>query len=211
MRIKKYNTLELREEVSFSKLYKNAMSAFTKNFASETSKLMGAPTRHSKLIQMKANEKKDYITFLFATERTPKYKDNFNMGVVNPQTFKILKDNLYTIEIRILDFFTLLNKELVSSDEPITNNTIESVFKKANVQVWSDVPAFHWQGCNYYLSQLDGSIHPTDIEPKHWDQYHRGQQLLDKHSGGIINSIAFYIPQMRMMIKKYFGITKKKK
>ena len=211
----KYQSIHIKrfsEEVAFKDLYKKAMSDLTKYFAKETNKLMGSPTRHSKLIQAKFNPKKDYVTFIFATERTPKYKDNFNLGAVDSKTFKIMKDNLYTIEIRILNFFTLLQEELNNDiyQQEITNNSIENVLKSAYIKIWSDVPSFHWQGGNYNLSQLDGSIYPTDIPPKHWNNYHKGKQILDKHSAGIINSYKFYIPQMRMIIKKYLGVTKKK-
>jgi len=203
--------INFSEEIRLSDLKKSAgMSNFTKKFAKETNRLMGNPTNHSKLVDMKVNKSQDYITFTWVTERTPKYEDNFNMEVVNPKTWKFHKDNLYTIQIRILDFFKLLKTMPKYRKNKITKQDIKDVLEVADVKIWSDVPAFHWQGANYNLSMFDGSIYPTSIAPEHWDKYHNSDQLLDKHSAGIINSIAFYIPQMTQSIRKFMGLTNKK-
>jgi len=199
----KFSDIEkLEEELRISDLMKNAgMSQFTQKFAKETNKLMGTASQRARLVQMKVNLNKDYITFIWLTERTPKYKDNFNTNVVIPKTWELKKDNLYTIEIRILDFFKHLQK---LPDYPsITNENIENIFLKANCQIWSDVPAFEFQGMNYTLSLFDASIYPENRPPKYWNKYHNSDQFVDKHTGSIINSIKFYIPQMRQMILKY--------
>lgn len=209
--MKRYNSLfKFTEEVAFADLYKSSMSVLTQHFAKETNQLMGAPTKHSKFIQAKFNTDKDYIIFIFLTERTPKYKDNFHTGIVDPDTWEIMPDNLYTIEIKVLGVISKLKQMTNNFQDELTNKMIEDVITQSYIQIWSDVPSFHWQGGNYYLSRLGGSIHPTDIPPKHWDKYHHKKQLLDKHSAGIINSYKFYIPQMRQTIKKYLGKTKQK-
>ena len=201
--MKHYKRITLDEDLRLSDLMKSAsMSAFTKKFAKETNKLMGNATKRAKIVSVKVNKKKDYVTFTWLTERTPKYKDNFHTQVSDPnKDFQLKKDNLYTIQIRFLDFFKLLNTRPDKTN--ITDKDIEDVLTNANVQVWSDVPAFHWMGMNYNMSMFDASIYPTTIEPKYWNKYHNADQLLDKHSAGILNSIKFYIPMMRQMIKKY--------
>ena len=208
----KWITIKLKEylgeELRLSDLMKSAsMSDFTRNFNKETNKLMGNPTNHSKLVQMKVNENDDYITFYWVTERTPKYKDNFNTQVVNPDDFSLQKDNLYTIEIRILDFFKLLNTR--PDENEVTNKDIEEVLFNANLRVWSDVPAYQFQGMNYNMTMFNAAIYPETRSPKYWNKWHDEDQFLDKHSAGIVNSIKFYIPQMRQMVKKYLGLTKK--
>jgi hypothetical protein len=56
----------LTEDLRLSDLTKNAgLSKFSKKFSKETNKLMGNPTNHTKLVQMKVNKVKDYITFIF--------------------------------------------------------------------------------------------------------------------------------------------------
>lgn len=203
-RYKKFFTEELR----LSDLMKSAsMSDFTKKFNKETNKLMGNPTNHSKLVQMKVNENEDSITFFWVTERTPKYKDNFNMQVVDPTNFTMYKDNLYTIEIKFLEFFSLLNTRPDKNE--ITNKNIEEVLMNSDIMLWSDVPAYEFQGMNYNMSLFSASLYPENRPPNYWNKFHNSDQLLDKHAAGIVNSIKFYIPQMRMMIKKYMGLTKK--
>lgn len=186
------------ESIKLSDLTKATMSSFTKKFAKETNKLMGNPTNHSKLVDAKVNRKQGYIDFYWVTERTPKYKDNFNMEVVNPQNWQLYKDNLYTIQLRLLDILPLLQ-----SQENLINDDIEKAIWTVDVKVWDDTPMFHYQGANYNLSTLDGSIYPTDIPPKYWNKFHNEYQFLSKHSAGIFQSIKFYVPQMRQVIKKY--------
>jgi len=191
------------EDISFKDLMQNkGISNFTKKFKKETDKLMGSASQHSKLVQAKVNRKRDYIDFYWVTERTPaeRYKDKFNLMRVTPSNWKLQKDNLYTIQIRLFDVFKKLKE---TNPETINNKTIEDLLLNSKIQIWSDVPAFHYQGMNYYLSNLNGSIYPTNIKPKFWDKYHNGEQLLDKHIQGIINAIKFYIPQMRQILKSY--------
>jgi len=196
------------ENLRFTDLMKKAsMSDFTKGFAKETNKLMGAPTTHTKLKSMKVNKKQDYIIFVWKTKRTPKYDKGTPMKVVDPKAdFSLKSARVYTIEIKILDFFKLLHTK---PNGDFTNKDIEDVFNVCDIQIWSNVPAFHWMGMNYNMGMFDASLYPTDIEPKHWNDYHNSDQFLDKHTAGVVNSIKFYIPQMRQMIKKYMGLTKK--
>ena len=195
----------LDEEFLLTDLMQNkGLSSFTKKFKKETDGLMGSASKHTKYVQMKVNRKKDTITFTFLTERTPKYPDNFHTQTTDFNKWKLNKDNLYTMEIKFLD---VLNK-LKEQKDTLSNKDIEDILLNAYIQVWSDVPSFHFQGNNYYMSLNNASIHPTSIPPKHWDQKHHGEQLLDKHLQGLINNIKFYIPQMRQSIKKYLGITK---
>lgn len=209
--MKRYEYLLLNqfsENLRLSDLMKSAsMSTFTKKFAKETNKLMGNATNRAKLIQMKVDKEKDYITFYWLTERTPKYKDNFNTMVTNPTDFSQEKSNAYEIQIRFLDFFKLLDTRPNMDD--ITNQDIEDVLNVCDIQVWDNTPAFEFQGMNYNMTTFGAAIHPENRPPKYWDKFHNSDQLLSKHSAGIINSIKFWIPQMRMMLKKYLGITKK--
>jgi hypothetical protein len=187
----------IKEDIQISDLMKASMSAMTRKFNKETNKLMGNPTNHSKLVQAKVNRKKGYIDFYWVTERTPKYDDNFNTKVVNPKTWTLHKDNLYTIQLRLLDILPLLKQE-----KELSNEDIETAIMLCKVKVWDDTPMFHFQGANFNLSLLGGSLYPTDIAPKYWNKYHHSDQFLSKHSAGIFQSIKFYIPQMRQIIKK---------
>ena len=115
-------------------------------------------------------------------------------GEVNPKTFKISKNSgkVYELQIKILNFWEWLD---VFEGEEITSKELKDILKVSDVQVFSTSPSFHWTSPNYFLSQLDGSIYPTDIAPKVWDKI-RGESFLDKHLAQLFSSIDFFIPQM---------------
>ena len=80
----------------------------------------------------------------------------------------------------------------------------ENFYVDAGVIV-HNCPAFHWQASNYNLSQLDGSIHPTDIAPHYWNQPHLhgdGENFLCKHLAGFVNQIDFFLNPMAAMATK---------
>lgn len=198
------------ENLRFTDLMKKAsISPFTMDYSKETNRLMGAPTTHTKLRGIRVNKKKDYVIFIWKTKRTPKYDNKKQpMKAVDPKDeFKMKNANFYTIEIKVLDFFKLLKTK---PDNNFTNKDIEEVFAVADIQVWSSVPAYQYQGMNYNMSLFDASIYPELRAPKIWNdivsQYgktHNEYQFLDKHTAGVINSIKFFYPIMRQMIKKY--------
>ena len=205
----KFNEHLLKENLRFTDLMKKAsLSPFTLDYNKETNKLMGPPTTHTKLKGMKVNKDKGYITFVWKTKRTPKYDKKSKMKVVDPKDeFKMKPARLYTIEIRILDFFNLLHTK-PSGD--FTNQDIEDVLNVCDIQVWSNVPAYEFQGMNYNMTLFDAAIYPEIRKPKVWNtikskhgKIHDENQFLDKHTAGVVNSIKFYIPQMRQMIKSY--------
>jgi hypothetical protein len=82
--------------------------------------------------------------------------------------------------------------------ETITQKDVKDMIDICNVQVWDNNPSFHWQGANWGLSQLDASIFPTDIEPKHWGPKHggAGNYMFSKHLSQLIDSMAFFRNQM---------------
>ena len=226
------NGKRFSEALRFSDLMKRvSMSPFTLDYNKEKNKLMGAPARNVKLVGMTIPQKKkrvkgdSSVTFIFRSNRTPKpeYK-NKKIQIVDPLNFGLqdAAKDVYTIEIRILDFFNLLN---TNPNKEITNKDIEEVLNVADVQIWSNVPAFQLQGMNYIMTMFDAAIHPEKRPPLRWNtlksrpiqgikgsggKQHNDNQFLDKHTAGIINSIKFYIPQMRMKLKKYLGLTKQK-
>jgi len=201
------NVKRFSENLRFSDLMKMAsLSPFTRDYNKETNKLMGNPTNHTKLKSMKINRKKDYITFVWKTKRTPKYSKNQKMKDVDPNTLELKPAKYYTIEFRVLDFF----KWLGTTPNDITNKDIEDVLKVADIQVWDSTPMWQFQGGNYNMSLFDASIHSETRPPKYWNtvvskfgKTHNENQFLSKHSAGVANSIKFYIPQMRQMVKSY--------
>ena len=189
----------------------DAISAFTKKHRDIRSQAIGPENTTAKLINCVYNPQNDALTFIFRTAATvPIYPKNHVFKKANPTTDFSLSNNpdkVYYSHIRILDFMKWL-KDTRPDDlegQPITWKEIKDVLEVAYVQVWDSCPSFHWMGTNYNLSQLDGSIYPTDIAPHYWNQPHlqgNGQNFLCKHLYGIIRQIGFFGNQMASMANK---------
>lgn len=206
--MKRYKPLiRWSEELRFSDLKKSAgMSDFTKEKRKDRNKAGQLENKTAKLIDVQINKKEDWIKFLFVTIPTDIYPpDNISQNVDPISNFKLHPTEQYTMELKILKFFSLLD----TTPNEITNKDLEDVLEVANVQVFCDDPSFHWQGDNYISSMFGASVYPTSIAPKFWNKYHNDDNFLCKHLGGLINQIKSFIPQMRTKIKKKLGLTKK--
>jgi len=121
---------------------------------------------------------------------------------VDPETFNLTKNRskTYEIQIKVLDFLDWLD---VFSEQKVTESDMKEILDTADIQVFSTSPSFHYQGFNYWLSQLDGSIYPTTIKPQRWDKIHGdGDAFVDKHLYGLMRQIKFFRNQMASMITK---------
>ena len=192
------------QELKIADLTKNqGISDFTKPFKNELTKLKGSGATAAKLADIKYNLTNDYITFIFLTERTPKYKDNFNLKAVDPNTWTFQDDNLYQIHIRFKGIFRKIT-DFSKKRRYISQDTIKNLLRKCEILIWSDIPSFQFQGSNYLLSQLSAAIHPTDIPPKYWQRFHKNKNLLDKHTQNIINSMGFWLNPMATSVLKLY-------
>lgn len=206
------NLPRVDEWVTLSALKNTAsIDAFTKKHRDIRSRAVGPENTTAKLINCVYNEQLDCLTFIFKTTATvPIYPKNHQFKKTNPTLDFSLSNNpekVYYSHIRILNFMEWLKgtRPDEMADQPITWREIKDVLEVAYVQVWCSCPAFHWQGTNYWLSQLDGSIYPTDIEPHVWNAQHLhgdGQNFLCKHLYGIIRQISFFGNQMASMATK---------
>lgn len=197
----------LKEYVTLADL-KNTASAsgMTKRFRRIRNQDLGPENRDAKLIDCFIDEGEGSVTFAFLTEVTP-YPDDpdHTYSETDPEEdFQLVPDRsrTYEMQIKILDFLKWLKTH--PDEKEITRDDIKEILDVSNIQVFSNAPSFHWQGMNAMLSQLDGSIHPTDIMPKFWnqDQYHGDNYFLDKHLYGLMRSIDFFEQQMASMLTK---------
>lgn len=226
--MKRYKHCLLIEELPLSVFANNAgLSDFTKPFKKERDKLIpklidkektmkiGSEANIAKFIEIRMNEDKDYIDIYFLTDSTPKYPKGFKRKETRPSDKSLIANpsKLYTIIVRIKGFFSLLS----TSPDVVSDKDISDVLKVADVQFWSSSPSWHWQGINWNMSQLGSSIYPTNIKPTArktksgkeigWANRQKNG-FLDKHLQGVVNGMGFYIPQIRMAIKKKLGMTK---
>lgn len=189
------------------------ISGFTMDFRKDRSTIMGGENTQAKLLNVFLNKPDNSITFLFQTKATvggtgkklrrppasqyqrPKKRTQpLNLSLIgNPE-------KKYEIQIKVLDFFDWLN---VFEGDEITRKEIKEIMEVSNIQIFSSAPSFHWQGFNFWLSQIDGAMYPTDIAPKKWNKIHGdGDAFLDKHLYGLIRQMKFWYNPMASMLTK---------
>lgn len=205
----------LDEWITFASLNTpDAISPLTKKHRDIRSGVMGGENKTAKLINCVYNPSQDCLTFIFRTGATPVYPSGYEYKKTNPTLdFQISNnpDKIYYSHLRILDFMKWLKGTRPDDlkDTPITWREIKDVLEVAYVQCYCTCVAFQYQGINYWLSQLDGSIFPTSIEPKVWNNkklHGDGNAFLCKHLYGIIRHIGFFGNQMANMANKELKI-----
>ena len=136
--------------------------------------------------------------------KIPKYATHLPGETDYEKDFTIIPDpsKTYTLQVEIVDLVKWV--ETYPSKDEITMADLKEVLNLAAIRVWSTSPSFHWQGMNANISKLDGSIHPTDIEPKYWNQpfLHGDVYFLDKHLAGLINAMPFFLNPMASMLTR---------
>jgi hypothetical protein len=180
-----------------------AISAMTQKFRTQRRKMLGQEISYVKLMTVQFDDQDDWIEFQFRSTSTPntpvKKKSNQNANfALQPNTPKV-----YTLLIRFNKFFTWM-LDTLPDGQALTIKDMKDAIRVCPVQFWSNSPAFHWQGHNYVLSQLDAAIFPTDIAPLHWNQpqYHGEDAMLDKHLAALIRNISFFLNNMTSMLNK---------
>lgn len=188
----------------------DAMSSFTKRTRKQRNVAVKAENYTAKfkdcIIEADGN-----VLFTFETTATlPIYPDDYEFSMVDVNNnFELIRnpDKKYILSVRILEFMKWLKETRPDylETQKITWKEIRDVLEVAYIQVYSTSPSFHWQGISYWLTQLDGSIYPTDIEPKFWNSPHLhgdGNAFVDKHLGGLLRQFKFFFNPMASMIQK---------
>ena len=143
----------------------------------------------------------DAISFNFGSFATVEaYGDNHEFKrVTKNHRMKRNPQQEYELYLKFLDTETW-TKNMVHRGE-VSKDDIAVLVKNAYVQCWNTSPAFHYQGHNYWASELDASIFPTNIQPTKWDKKHPETQL-DKHLAQLLYSLPEYYEAMAKEIKK---------
>jgi hypothetical protein len=181
----------------------DAVSVMTQNFRNQRKQLVGQENIAVKLIGVRFDQRQDWIQFMFrstSTPNTPKKQD------ADPQANFKLQPNpnkVYTLLLQFDDFFTWMLDTLPDGQD-LTLKDMKDAIRVCPVKFWSNSPAFHWQGTNYQLSQLDAAIYPTNIAPEFWNQpqYHGDNNLLDKHLMALLRYLSFFLNNMTAMANK---------
>jgi hypothetical protein len=180
-----------------------AISAMTQKFRTQRRQMLGQEIANVKLMTVQFDQQGDWVEFQFRSISTPntptKKKSDYSADfALQPNPPKV-----YTLLIRLNKFFTWM-LDTLPDGQALSLKDMKDAIRVCPVQFWSNSPAFHWQGHNYVLSQLDAAIYPTDIAPEHWNQpqYHGEDAMLDKHLAALIRNISFYLNNMTAMLNK---------
>jgi hypothetical protein len=180
-----------------------AISAMTQRFRTQRRQMLGQEIANVRLMAVRFDQQGDWVEFQFRSVSTPntpsKKKSNQNSNfALQPNPPKV-----YTLLIRLNQFFTWM-LDTLPAGQALTLKDMKDALRVCPVQFWSNSPAFHWQGHNYVLSQLDAAIYSTGIAPQHWNQprYHGEDAMLDKHLAALVRNISFYLNNMTAMLNK---------
>jgi hypothetical protein len=181
----------------------DAVSAMTQKFRNQRKQLVGRENIAVRLVGFQFDQKQDWIQFMFRSTSTPNTPTKQD---VNPQANFKLQANpnkVYALLLQFDDFFTWM-LDTLPDGQALTLKDMKDAIRVCPVKFWSNSPAFHWQGTNYQLSQLDAAIHPTNIAPQFWNQpkYHGDNNLLDKHLMALLRYLSFFLNNMTAMANK---------
>lgn len=194
------------------------ISDFTMIWRKDRTRVMGTENTQVKLIDCFISEGDKSVIFGFLTSATELgdkqpsttirgsdyiFYDTDKMETKPESNFQLRNNDskTYEIQIKILNFLDWLD---VFEGEKIGPEEMKEILRVSNVQVFSNSPSFHWQGMNYNLSKLDGSIFPTKISNPVWGPRHGDTSgyFLDKHLYGLLRQIKFWINPMASMLNK---------
>lgn len=199
---------------------RSAISDFTMTWRNDRNRVMGTENTTAKLIDCFVDEADKSVTFAFLTESTelgdkkpnPKIDSPYRFysgpkGEVDPENQFNIKRNpskTYELQIKVLDILGDEGWLSTFEGETITRKEMKEILEVSNVQVFSTSPAFHWQGANFNLSQLDGSIHPTNISNPIWGPRHGDKDgyFVGKHLYGLLKQMGFWLNPMASTLTK---------
>ena len=180
-----------------------AISTMTQKFRTQRRQMLGQEIAHVKLMSVQFDQGADWIEFQFRSISTPNTPIKKKSNQAANFALQSNPPKVYTLLIRLNYFFTWM-LDTLPDGQALTLKDMKDAIRVCPVKVWSNSPAFHWQGHNYVLSQLDAAIYPTTIAPQHWNQprYHGEDAMLDKHLAALIRSISFFLNNMTAMLNK---------
>ena len=204
------------QELSIADLRdKSNVSDFTMTWRKDKNRQMGAENKTAKLIDVILDQSDNSVTFQFLTEATELKKEP-SKTISSPYKYyahdksevehgeKTKKSNpskTYEMQMKFLNFFDWLK---VYDGEEINRSTMKELLEVLDVQLSSTSPSFLFQGTQYWLHQLGGSIYPEDRAPQRWNasHLHGSGNFLSKDLYGLLQQMPFFENQMAGMLNK---------
>jgi hypothetical protein len=180
-----------------------AISAMTQKFRTQRRQMLGQEIANVKLMTVQFDQAADWVEFQFRSVSTPNTPVKKKSDQAANFALQANPPKVYALLVRLDKFFTWM-LDTLPDGQALTLKDMKDALRVCPVKFWSNSPAFHWQGHNYVLSQLDAAIYPTNIAPQHWNrrQYHGEDAMLDKHLAALIRNISFYLNNMTAMLNK---------
>ena len=180
-----------------------AISSMTQKFRTQRRQMLGQEIAHVRLVTVQFDRKGNWVEFQFTSISTPNTPTKKKSNQAANFALQPNPPKVYTLLIRLNDFFTWM-LDTLPDGQALTIKDMKDAIRVCPVKFWSNSPAFHFQGTNYNLSQLDAAIYPTSIAPQFWNQpqYHGDNNLLDKHLAAVLRNISFFLNNMTAMLNK---------
>lgn len=177
------------EEISIPQFLKTrVVSDSTLQYANERKAIMGQAPTNTRLMETQIDG--DNVRFTFYVYGTEKYPDDHQYMDANPEKgFQLERNPIALYEIYLqFDGAEKLKRGTLNLNE------IKNFILTQNFKLFSNSPSFHWNGSNYFISQMGAGLYPTDIKPEKPSNKDRGP--LDKHTYLFFESLKWFIPQM---------------
>jgi len=190
------------------------LSDLTKKYKGIRKGVQGQGVKNTKFIESELIKETGSAIFRFLVEATeegdkkmdanlPKKQYDFDKGelVNNPS-------HLYEIQIQVDNIFPNKSFKDISwlevFDGDITIDSLKEIFDVADVRLSSNDPSFQFQGFNYRLTQIDGSIYKENRPDKFWVTKHGSNAYLTKHLAQVMDKGTFevFFNQMVSSLKK---------
>jgi hypothetical protein len=190
----------------------SAISPSTLDWRKDRNKAGYLENRSSKIVDCTISEGDDSFTFTFLSESTEgqtKFSKERGYNYDDPKgevstdnlSIKSNKSKLYEVQIKFLGLKEFVEYLKTTPEGKVSKKDIAYLIENFDCQIFSNSPAYQYQGYNYICSQLDLSIFPTSIPSKQWmPKTFKGEFMLSKHLYGIIQQISFFSQIMAQML-----------
>ena len=202
---------KIEEKLSFAQLKseivpQNKAIQNLNYFYQQRNKLNGQGNRNIKFVASQFDPNEGSITFMYRTDATYNNEDKKELVNENPND-GTLRQNIsdeYDLQLKICDFWEILDELIEPTDENFTKEDMKAVLELSQeVRVNCSCPSLYWTGGSWMLTNLDAQLKDCTIAPKHWNKPNlRPNVSVCKHLLSLLNHISVFLPNMAQSCKK---------
>ena len=202
---------KIEEKLSFAQLKseivpQNKAIQNLNYFYKQRNKLNGQGNRNIKFVASQFDPNEGSMTFMYRTDATFNDEDKKELVNENPND-GTLRQNIsdeYDLQLKICDFWEILDELIEPTDENFTKEDMKAVLELSQeVRINCSCPSLYWTGGSWMLTNLDAQLKDCTIAPKHWNKPNlRPNVSVCKHLLSLLNHISFFLPNMAMSCKK---------